>query len=552
MLLLPHSFSLRSTLVAILLASSSLASASDAVHVYTVQNNDNLYRIAAQLLNRPSDWQTVAKLNTIANPDLLQLGSTIKIPLRLMRGVPQTAQILYLRGEVKIIAGPNKGKPVIVGQTLREGDTIAASAGAWLGLGLQDGSQMYVSPNSQFKLQRLRAVPQAKATQTELNLKRGRADFAVQPQPSGSRFEVKTPLAVTGVRGTRFGVALNESQNQTLTDLVEGKVVFNAGKETALEAGNGIVLSRGQAAQVQALLAAPQWQTPIERIDALPFVLPIQKTEPNTRFLAQLETRTEPSQVVWIANDAQPTINGPIADGHYLLRIRAISAEGLAGKELVTPVQIKTNPAAPLIQAPLHDALVPSGKVPLLCAGEDDAKGYLFQVSPNNDFASNTQEEIIEGSRCRFDSSLETPQRYYWRVATLERDAQQNWQRGPFSPPTAFTVVKAPSSPEAKVSFGDQLRVQWAGEALTTYQLQIARDREFSAPELDLQLSEPQATLNIPLGCFDYFIRIKSTNQYGMSSEFSKPRRLNTPAVVCSSNGMGLVDGQGKPLRIAD
>ncbi|QLI80541.1 FecR domain-containing protein [Chitinibacter fontanus] len=552
MFFLSHTRSIRTLLLATLMASSPMTMASDAMHAYTVQANDNLYQIAAKLLNRPSDWQTVAKLNAIANPNLLQPGSTVQIPVRLMRGAPQTAQILYLRGEVKIIAGPNKGKNPVVGQTLREGDTIAASAGAWLGLGLQDGSQMYVSPNSQFKLQRLRSIPQAQTQQTELTLKRGRADFAVQPQPAGARFEVKTPLAVTGVRGTRFGVALNEQSKQTLTDLVEGKVVFTAGQETALEAGNGIVMARGQAAQIQALPAAPEWQHPIQRIDKLPYTLPLQYNATNPRLLAQLETTSNPSQIVWLSNDAQPTLNGPIADGHYLLRVRTISAEGLAGKELLTPIQIKTSPAAPLIQAPLQAALVPSGKVPLICAGEDDAKGYLFQTSTQIDFGSNTQEEMIEGARCRWDSQLDTPQQYFWRVATLEHDAQGDWQRGPFSAATAFTVVKAPSSPEAKVSYGEHLRVQWAGEALTTYQLQIARDREFSAPVLDLQLTEPEATLAIPLGCFDYFIRIKSTNQYGMSSEFSKPRRLNTPAVLCSSNGSGLVDGHGKPLRIAD
>ncbi|WP_348945504.1 FecR domain-containing protein [Chitinibacter sp. FCG-7] len=549
------------TLLGTLLVSTTPAAlASEDIHHYPVKPGDNLYRIAEQLLNRPSDWQAVAKLNAIKNPDFLQPGSTVKIPLRLMRGVAQSAQVLYLRGEVKVIAGPDKGKALSAGQTLREGNVIAASANGWLGLGLQDGSQIYVSPNSQFTLQRLRDVPQVGARQTEVKLKQGRADFAVEKQPAGSRFEVTTPLAVTGVRGTRFGVALNAQGTRTLTDLLSGAVVFKAGAvktgaHTELAAGHGIVLDQGRQPALKALPDPPQLTQALSRIESLPFVLPLQLSDSKgadttSTFLAQLETISQPAQIIWLANEAKPTLSADIADGNYLLRVRAISSDGLAGKELLTPLHIKTTPAAPLIQTPAQGAHLPSGQVTLLCAGDDDAKGYLFQISGQIDFAGNTQEKIIEGSRCRWDSQLDQPQAYFWRVATLENIT--NAQRGPFSAPTVFNVVKAPSAPEASESYTDQLRVQWAGEPGSSYQLQIAHERDFAAPILDLQLSEPHTALDIPLGCRDYFIRIKSTNQYGMSSAFSKVRRLNTPAVLCSSNGLGLRDSQGQIIRLAD
>ncbi|WP_028448451.1 FecR domain-containing protein [Chitinibacter tainanensis] len=546
-------FSLRQLAVllagcAVLASASTLVHANEATIQYQVKAGDNLYTLARQQLLRPSDWAAVAKLNKISDPNILQPGSSLAIPVRLLRGQPQTATVQLVRGEVSISAGPNRGKPLAAGQTLREGDVIRAGANGWVGLLLSDGSQLYVSPNSQFGLQKMRAMPQANLRQTDLQLKAGRADFAVQPQTSGSRFEVKTPLAVTGVRGTRFGVAT--SGQRALTDLVEGKVAINSAQAQAeLAPGEGWLREAGQAPSVQALPAAPVWITPPTQIDALPYTLPLPAVSDGDLLVGQLETLDTPPRLLWVERGPKLTLTGPLADGEYRLRVRLQSRNGLQGLEQIQTVKLKTTPQAPLLQAPLAGKPIPTGARSFICAGDEDAKGYLFEISSSKDFLSHTQQHISQGNQCRWDHSLATAGQYYWRVATLEQ-ADSAASRGPFSPVSALQVVPAPVAPEPTLAFADGLTVQWAGEAQQQYQLQIATERSFAQPLIDRTVSEPQAKLDLPLGCIDYFIRLETINQYGMRSGFSKPRKLNLPPVLCSSNGRGIVDANGQPVRL--
>ena len=76
--------------------------ASDArMYTYTTVPGDNLQRIAKKQLIVGTDWALLQKTNALKNPDMIAVGSRLKIPVDAMRMEPALVKVLSTKGSVE-------------------------------------------------------------------------------------------------------------------------------------------------------------------------------------------------------------------------------------------------------------------------------------------------------------------------------------------------------------------------------------------------------------------------------------------------------------------
>lgn len=122
----------------------------------------------------------------------------------------RNAQVMSLSGTAEIRQpGQSAWSPIAVGMVLSEGDALRTSAGSWALLNIDDGkiAAVEVKGGSEMRISELRVNAQTDTSQTLLDLAIGEVMIKAQKvHGENSRFEVKTPTSIVGVRGTTFNV----------------------------------------------------------------------------------------------------------------------------------------------------------------------------------------------------------------------------------------------------------------------------------------------------------------------------------------------------------
>ncbi len=534
-------------------SASSLISAVEPSAPYQIKKDDNLYSIAQLYLNNPEDWRAVAALNHIKDPLVLKIGRTIELPLSKLRGQKQSAQAIFLRGEVSIEQNKSSPQPLLLTTEIKEGALISTGPNGFVTLRLQDGSEVQLPANTQMQMQRLRHIAQINAKQTELKLKQGRLDLNVKPQNTGSRFDVRTPLAVTGVRGTHFGVTQADAKSASISEVTEGRVSFSSAAQqnstVFLNAGQGGVLNAASNTLiVRDLLAAPTLAAENLLIQRSPMVLHFDLVADAQAYRIQIAKDTQFSEVLFSETVTETTVKiSDLADGDYVLQIRGIDSDGVLGQIASAPLQIKTTPLAPLAQAPNQNEMVQTGSVELQCTQIPNAISYQLQYSPSDEFKLSETNTLTQNS-CQFTVDIEHAGTYYWRVATLEKDPSGQIQRGPYSDNSRFFAIAALTAPEPQWTLNDTLQVHWVAHGASQFLTQVAQDKDFAQIVFSQIVSEPQVSFDLPAQCAPYFFRLQSINDQGLRSKFSNPRLISMDRVICSSTGP-VRDGAGRAIR---
>lgn len=122
----------------------------------------------------------------------------------------RVAKIVGLNGVVEVKTGRSTWRPAKIGMTLKQNDILRTSTNSWTRLNLNGKAEtatIEVKENSQLLFREL-IVDSAKHTQkTLLDLGLGKILIKAKKLHSKeSRFEIKTPTSIVGVRGTTFSV----------------------------------------------------------------------------------------------------------------------------------------------------------------------------------------------------------------------------------------------------------------------------------------------------------------------------------------------------------
>lgn len=210
----------------------------------------------------------------------------------------RVAKITAVQGDVKVLrAGGEKTFPAIKGMGLTQGDTIITGKDGRATLELAADKELKIGENSRVKISELVQSQETNADKTSLNLKAGQVYTNVKGKLSpGAKYEIRTPTAVMGVRGTQFFVSLSSGgQAQVVT--IEGNVFVTVPQVVTLE--DGTTVTREIVIEVQANQVFVQTGDEELSLFVLETLQEISEQQPdliNPEILQNLEERIEQAQ----------------------------------------------------------------------------------------------------------------------------------------------------------------------------------------------------------------------------------------------------------------
>jgi hypothetical protein len=352
------------------------------------------------------------------------------------------------------------------------------------------------------------------------------------------RFEVKTPQALLGVRGTDFRVAVDEGARVTRGEVLDGAVAVSAlaGRRSPTQrvaAGFGTQVNASQGAVTPVPLLPPP------DLSALPAL--------HERILVRFKVPAVPGATLYRAQVAQDAgfqqVQGEVTssipefrfadlpDGHYHLRVRVADGRGIEGADAMRQFHLKARPEPPIAAAPAPGGKLRAKAVDLAWAGQPEAARYHLQVARDAAFvAPLVFDEPVQGT----GRNVELPVGdYAWRVASVRPDGDH----GPFGDPQSFQLRAPPVAPAPPRIDDKSLQFNWAGEAGQTFEFQVARDESFAQPLVASTLQQPTFTMDRPGQGGRLFIRYRAIDADGFVGPFTSPQIVDLPR--CLQDGWG-------------
>ena len=573
----PHHAPRSGTTAGLLVAAGLAAAAATAAHAtpptptaaptdeiaHTVQAGDTLEGLARAYLSAPQQWPLLQARNKVANPRRLQPGSVVWIPVRLQ---PQeSATVAFVHGPVTAHTAPG-GAPVAVAQggKLSEGTALHVGPDGFVTIKLADGTVVRVQAQSDLQLRQLRRRGRAGNLQSVLEMQRGTVETSVPPSAESTRrFELRTPQAVTSVRGTRFSVATSDTGHTTAA-VLQGSVAVQARPGDTAQATPTALLAPGQGLAVAAdgtvgtprpLLPAPDTSgVPATLGDANLLAIDLPAPTGAAGYEAQVAQDADFTQVLRHGRFTDGRLRWQaLDDGHYHLAVRALDRDGVPGIPAVQPLTVKTRPVAPLHQQPAPGAIVAQGQGSLQCTQVPGVRWYRVQVANDAGF---TQPLVDEQrlAECRLPVTTLPVGAYFWRMASLLELPNGQADQGPFAPPQQFSVAQRPAALSLQAlqasSQNATARLHWPGQPGQRFRLQLApvADTAFQQPTLDTVLDAPEWTAST-LATGEYLVRIQVLDPTGLVSDFSPARQFQVSTGVRSGSGLPVSTPSGQTLE---
>lgn len=307
---------------------------SDETFVYTVKRDDTLYGLARDHLVGKDALRQLRAANKIRIPEHMPVGYRLSIPRSMLRFTPVAVRVQTFSGPVTLSQG---GTDIAVrkGLELSEGIVLNTGPNGFVVLSGSDGSRVALPSNSRVTLGQARRYTLVDATDIDLQVTRGKAEVQAAKQTPGSRFRVRTPAAVTAVRGTVFRAGYAEESGISASETIEGEVAVASAKvQFAVPAGFGAVASASGDIAKEALLPAPALANPArvqtEARVAFDFV-------PLDRAKAYRMQVARDAGFLDVVSQVQPQaaraeFDG-INNGTYFVRAAGISETGIQGLE---------------------------------------------------------------------------------------------------------------------------------------------------------------------------------------------------------------------------
>ena len=540
----------------VLAAASGVSCAQEAEMVYRARAGDTLIGVGERLLERPDDWRKLVRPNRVANPDRIQPGREIRIPLALLRSTAAEASVVQSVGDVR------RGTARLdKGAVLSEGTAISTGKDGYATLRLADGSLLTVQRESEVKLESLRTYPGTQFVQSALRLESGRVEANARAlAPGASRFEVRTRLATAAVRGTDFRVSAGGAGKNVTAEVLSGVVAVGDGTPAnqagaiqaglLLAAGFGSVVDESRVPRpAAALLPAPD----LTGVAALQERVVVRVRFPQlagaTGYRLQIAGDADFRTVLREDQLRAPDVRfSDLADGEYFLRARAADASGLEGRDASVSFRLKARPEPPFASFPAPRGKVRANEVAIEWTSNPDAASYRLQIAEDESFKRVVRSEAAL-RESRYTLSGVKFGNYFWRLAST-KGANDH---GPWGDPQAFSFLPPPANPEPPTESENSFTFRWPSEPGQRFLLQIASDEKFQQMLTSMETAEPMAQIARPRPG-SYFLRVRATDADGFVGPFTRPQRFEVkpppppPPGVVDSSGRGVFSSDGRPL----
>ncbi len=408
--------------------------------VYATRAGDTLSSIANRFTTRQDNWLALSKLNNIESDTNIPVGTQITIPADLLQDEPSEAKVIALSGS--ITASSQEGKPLLLnlGTKITEGMQIDTGNNSFLTLLLPDQSRVSLPSNSRIRIAKLRMARYTKSPRTEIMLLSGKIESKVAPlEQSKGRFEVRTPQAVAGVRGTQFRVGITE--NGTTTEVLSGRVeVGHANRRTGhlLHAGQGNITNKKMVGKPVNLLATPQLAGVPVRLNQAGAQFMLTPIAGAHGYHVQVATDQDAHNILMETRSpgTRLTLDG-LANGDYYARVSAVDKLGLEGPASTHAFTLGAA-TGPLSKLPIPSA-------PKVEAGEGKQLALTWSAAPGHKFMLQIARDP-SFSWLLYSITTETPQArfprpafgtYYARVQAIHPDGSAS----PYSLAQPFVVT---------------------------------------------------------------------------------------------------------------
>ncbi|MEH6790096.1 FecR family protein [Parasphingorhabdus sp.] len=311
----------------------------DPEHVsYVFRTGDTLFSLATRYFRRSSDYLVVQRLNHIADPHRIPPGKALRIPVYLLKYRPSQAKLSAFQGNVTIAVGGRNLTPVR-GLDVGEDSSLATAERSFLTLQLEDGSRVSLPSNSHVRIARLRHILLTDSIDYEIAVEKGRMRSKISPlDKKADRYRVRTPVAVSAVRGTDYRTRIDEASGAAFTETTEGEVLVAPGDRLTNAGATSVPTGMGAAATIAGALLKAQLLPPPE------FLEPSKtQSEPELQFHVASGVPVAGYRIV-VASDAgfvdlvaegqgqAAMLSLPsVPNGRYFAKVTAIAADGFEG-----------------------------------------------------------------------------------------------------------------------------------------------------------------------------------------------------------------------------
>lgn len=313
---------------------------------YQVRPGDTLWNLSERFLDGRASVERLRRHNQVGEPRRLARGSVVRIPLSWMRRVAAAASLASLRGEVMVESAGN-WTSATAGQALRENDRLRTQADAHAALRLPDGSEVRVLADSEVVVETLAEYANANVYDSRLLVVRGRTETMAPPaRDAATRFDLRTRAGVTSVRGTEFRVASGADETGR-TEVLRGTVAaFNDAGSVTVAAGYGTAMVPGRAPSPPAPLLPPPRLAVVPSPDPRRAAgLAVTPVAGAAAYRLQIADDDRFSPLVLERTGTEPVFSFEgLAIGVYVLRVRAIDADGLEGRDAQMRIRVSPRP----------------------------------------------------------------------------------------------------------------------------------------------------------------------------------------------------------------
>ena len=498
--------------------------------IYKVRKGDNLWNLTVDYLIDISYVERVQKLNNIADPWHIPPGTKIRIPSEWVRHYPAIVRVQNLQGTAQILEDEaEQPHQLKVGEMVMLGDIISTDANSTLVLGFLDGSRILLQENSRLKIDLLMVLENTGMSVSQLQLLSGRLETqVVREKGTARRFQIKTPVTVTSVRGTDYRISAEQEKSESKTEVLAGEVTVKGNDKTRLlTAGFGTITVKDQEPlpPVKLLPAPDISQIPVP-FAQVPIQFSMPALEDGQGYRVQIAISDLFQDIIFNKLFYSSIIRGPdLADGDYHIRVRAIDTLQLEGYNAQSHITINARPEPPFLVSPKPGGgILLENNPEFNWARQQESSRYHLQVANSPDFS----ELLVDISNIDDNELTVTEEltlgKYYWRVAAIDQDGD-----GPFSDGQLFRrIVPAPEIEAPDISDETLTIRSRSGLPGQTYHFQMSDDESFSDLLVDKYTDEPGFEIPRP-GGGEYFIRVRTIDPDGFVGPFAAPQSIDVP-----------------------
>lgn len=155
---------------------------------------------------------------------------------------------MIVKGTVQIQSPGKFIEKAKVGLKVLEGDKIVTGADSRAKIVMSDRNVLNLSPDTSIQIEVYKNDPSKGTKNVEIKLSEGKLRSNVEQVYDGQKdkFQVKTPTAVAGVRGTQFQTSFNSKTSKTSVVAFKGSVAVLAVNPQGRPMGAPVVIKRGE------------------------------------------------------------------------------------------------------------------------------------------------------------------------------------------------------------------------------------------------------------------------------------------------------------------